>query len=338
MKMGVLLSKNLVAEFGDMILSGARENGVEVDVMHLPDDPKARFSPADLARVNAAFLTRDLRFSEHLQAYIDTVSSAPNIKWLHFISSGISQWKWVPPMWERGVRVSTSTGANAEPVAQIALLGLLMCARRVSRWIEGQRDRKWAAMRGKEMPLDLEGQTIVIVGVGAIGRRVAEFAKMLKLHVIGVRRSPRRPDDPVDEMATPDRLAEVLPRADYVMLTCPLTNETKHIIDAKAFALLKPTAYVINMARGEVVDERAMIDVLQRKAIAGAYLDVFETEPLPPESPIWGLPNVVMSPHNASSSQGNERRATRFFVDNIGRLARNEPLLNEYKGGDSGGD
>lgn len=339
MKLGLLLSKPIKAEFGDLLVTQARGYGIEVEILHLPDDPKARLPAADLARVHAAFLTRDIRFSEHLQAFIDSVTTAPNFKWLHFISSGISQWKWVPSMLERGVRVSTSTGANAEPVAQIGLLGLLVCARRVWRWIEGQRDRKWAAMRGREMPHDLEGQTILIVGVGSIGRRVAEFAKTLRLRVIGVRRSPARPGDPVDEMVHPLKLLEVLPRADYVMLTCPLTAETRHVIDAKALALLKPTACIINMARGEVIDERALIDALNNKRIAGAYLDVFEQEPLPAESPLWAMPNVVMSPHNASSSQGNERRAFQFFVENLGHLVRNEPLVNEFKlGMESGAD
>lgn len=331
MKLGILLSKPIAAEFGDMIRASAGKAGAEVEILHLPDDPNARMAPGDLARVNAGYLTRDIRFSPHLQSYIDTVTTAPNLRWLHFISSGISQWKWVPGLLERGVRVSTSTGANAEPVAQIGLLGLLVCARKVWKWIDGQRRHEWAAMRGKEMPLDLEGQTIVVLGVGSIGRRVCEFAKMLKLHVIGVRRSPRRADDPVDEMVPPSQLHAVLPRADYLMLTCPLTNETRHVIDARALGLMKKTACLINMARGEVVDERALIEALEAKTIAGAYLDVFEQEPLPAESPIWDLPNVVMSPHNASSSQGNERRATQFFVDNIGHLARSEPLVNEFK-------
>jgi D-2-hydroxyacid dehydrogenase (NADP+) len=331
LKFGILLSRQIAAEFGETILAGARAAGVEAELLHLPEDPKARFSPAELARVNAGFLTRDIRFSEHLQSYIDTVTTAPNMKWIHFISSGISQWKWVPGMLERGVRVSTSTGANAEPVAQIGLLGLLVCARKVWKWVEGQHKHEWAALRGKEMPLDLEGQKIVIVGVGSIGRRVAEFAKMLKLHVIGVRRSARRPDDPVDEMVHPSKLRELLPSMDYVMLTCPLTDETRKLIDGPALASMKPTACVINMARGEVVDEQALIDALKRKVIAGAYLDVFEQEPLPADSPLWDLPNVVLSPHNASSSQGNEKRATNFFVENIGRLTRGEPLVNEFK-------
>lgn len=331
MTFGLLLSKQIAAEFGDTIIAGARAVNVQVEILHLPDDPKVPMPPAELARVNAGFLTRDIRFSEHLPAYVETVTSAPNLKWIHFISSGISQWKWVPGLLERGVRVSTSTGANAEPVAQIGLLGLLVCARRVWKWIQGQRKHEWAALRGKEMPLDLAGQRIVVVGVGSIGRRVAEFARMLGLHVIGVRRSPQRPDDPVDEMIPPAKLRELLPMVDYVMLTCPLTDETRHLIDGPALASMKPTACVINMARGEVVDEQALIDALQRKVIAGAYLDVFAQEPLPADSPLWDLPNVVLSPHNASSSQGNEKRATAFLVDNIGRLHRGEPLVNEFR-------
>ena len=175
---------------------------------------------------------------------------------------------------------------------------------------------------------------LLIVGLGAIGKRVAQFARMLGLEVIGVRRSARTPEDPVDELITPAQLPAALPRADFLILTCPLTAATRGMIDARALALLKPTASFINVSRGEVVDERALIDALQRRAIAGAYLDVYQEEPLPADSPLWGLPNVVMSPHNASSAQGNDRRGTQYFIENIGRLARDEPLVNEYKSGD----
>ncbi len=157
---------------------------------------------------------------------------------------------------------------------------------------------------------------------------------MLGLHVIGVRRSPLRPEDPVDELIRPEALRSVLPRADFLVMTCPLTAATRNLVDAAALAALKPTASLINVARGEVVDEAALVAALERRALAGAYLDVYQHEPLPLESRLWDLPNVVMSPHNASSAQGNDGRATRCFIENIGRLARGEPLVNEYRLGD----
>jgi phosphoglycerate dehydrogenase-like enzyme len=175
---------------------------------------------------------------------------------------------------------------------------------------------------------------VVVVGLGAVGTRFAHYARMLGLKVIGVRRSPLKPDDPVDRLVTPAELKTVLPQADFLVMTCPLTAATRGLIDARALALLKPTASFINVARGEVVDEAALIDALQRKALSGAYLDVYAQEPLPADSSLWDLPNVVMSPHNASSARGNEARGTRIFVDNIGHLLRGEPLVNEWRAGD----
>jgi phosphoglycerate dehydrogenase-like enzyme len=157
---------------------------------------------------------------------------------------------------------------------------------------------------------------------------------MLGVRVIGVRRSPRRPEDPVDELVPPSALAAVLPRADFLIMTCPLTSATRNVIDDAALARLKPTCSFINVSRGEVVDEGALVEALRRGALAGAYLDVYQKEPLPLDSPLWDLPNVVMSPHNASSAQGNDARATRCFIENIGRLVRNEPLVNEHHAGD----
>jgi D-2-hydroxyacid dehydrogenase (NADP+) len=184
-------------------------------------------------------------------------------------------------------------------------------------------------MRTHEFPRDLRGQTAVIIGLGAIGGEIARLARILGLKVIALRRSPRKPDDPVDEMYTPDRLAEVLPRADWLIVACPLTEETRDLIDSDMLARLPSTARLINIGRGEVVDEDALIDALRGKRLAGAYLDVFRQEPLPPESPLWDLPNVLVTPHNSSVATGNAGRVYDIFVDNLGRMSRGEPLANE---------
>jgi phosphoglycerate dehydrogenase-like enzyme len=334
MKMGMLLSKPIVRSFGAEIELAARTAGVEAFFIHLPDDAKARLNADELASVHATFLTRDLRFSPQFEAFEHAMSATPNLRWIHFITSGMNPFPWIDPLLARGVRMSTSTGSNAEPVAQIALMGLLLMARRAHVWIRGQQQHKWLPHRGRDVPPDIAGQTVVIVGLGSVGSRAAHYARTLGLHVIGVRRSPRRPADPVDELVTPAELASVLPRADFLLMTTPLTPATRNLIDASALALLKPTCSFINVSRGEVVDERALVDALQRNALAGAYLDVYQQEPLPLDSALWDLPNVVMSPHNASSAQGNDARATRYFIENIGRLVRNEALLNEHHAGD----
>ena len=334
MKLGLLLSQTMVRDFGSQIEAAASENGLRADFLHLPDDPKARLDSAALAQIHATFLTRDLRFSPQFEAFEHAMGAAPNLRWVHFVTWGMNPHPWVAPLLERGVRMSTSTGSNAEPVAQIALMGLLLMARRAHVWIRGQQQHQWLPHRGQDVPPDIAGQTAVIVGLGAVGTRVARYAKMLGLHVIGVRRSPLEPDDPVDELVTPEALRSVLARADFLIMTCPLTAATRNLIDAAALAQLKPTASFINVSRGEVVDEAALIAALERRALAGAYLDVYQHEPLPLDSPLWDLPNIVMSPHNASSARGNDGRATRYFIENIGRLARGERLVNEYRLGD----
>lgn len=334
MKFGMLLSKGVVAEFGAEIAQAVEALGATPDFVHLPDDPEARLGDAALARIHAAYFTRDLRFTRYVHAFDHAMTATPNLRWVHYISSGMNPTDWLDDLLRRGVRMSTSTGSNAEPVAQIALAGLLLMGRRMHVWIRGQQNKQWLPHRNEDVPPDLAGQTVVVVGLGAVGTRFACYARMLGLKVIGVRRSPMKPQDPVYRLASPDELAQVLPLADFLVMTCPLTAATRGLIDARALASMKPTASLINVARGEVVDEDALVDALQRKALAGAYLDVYAREPLPPDSPLWDMPTVVMSPHNASSARGNEARGTRIFIDNIGRLLRDEPLINEYHAGD----
>ena len=331
MRFGILLSEQILRSYGDEIAAAARAAGVEPHFVPLPQEAGARLDAEALASIHAAYLTRDVHHSPLFAAFEHAVSAGPNLRWVHFTTSGMNPYPWVPPLLARGVRMSTSTGSNAEPVAQIALMGLLLMARRAHVWIRGQQRHEWRPHRGKDVPPDIAGQTVVIVGLGAVGSRVAHYARMLGMKTIGVRRSPRRPEDEVDELVTPDALRTVLPRADFLVMTCPLTAQTRNLIDAQMLALLKPTASFINVARGEVVDEAALVAALQRNALAGAYLDVYQKEPLPPDSPLWDLPNVVMSPHNASSAQGNEARATRYFIDNIARLVQGEPLVNEHR-------
>jgi len=334
MKFGMLVSKAVVSEFGTEIAGAVNDAGAEPDFVHLPDDPDARLDTADLARIHAAFFTRDLRFTRYVHAFDQAMTATPSLRWVHYVSSGMNPTAWLDDLVARGVRMSTSTGSNAEPVAQIALTALLLMGRRMHVWIRGQQAKRWLPHRGDDLPPDLAGQTVVVVGLGAVGTRFAHYARMLGLHVIGVRRSPLRPGDPVDRLVPPSALMSVLPEADFLVMTCPLTAATRGLIDANALASMKPSASFINVARGEVVDEPALIDALKRKALAGAYLDVYAKEPLPIDSPLWDLPNVIMSPHNASSARGNEARGARIFIENIGHLLHNRPLVNEWRPGD----
>jgi phosphoglycerate dehydrogenase-like enzyme len=203
-----------------------------------------------------------------------------------------------------------------------------MLARGFAGYMRGQFTHEWRPLRGAALPDDIRGQTLLLIGVGAVGRVFAGYARSFGLKVVGVRRSPLTPDDPVDELHPPERLRELLPRADWIVLTCPLTSETRNLIDRVAFKLMRKGARLVNIARGEIVDEEALIDALRSGHLGGAHLDAHRQEPLPPDSPLWDLPNVIVTPHNASASTGNEKRAAEMFIANFGRWARGEPMLH----------
>lgn len=328
---GLLLSRGFVAQFGAELDAAAKAAGVVPQIIHLPDDAAQRLPAAEIAKIEAAYLTRDIRFSALYQSFGDTVKRAPNLKWVHFTSTGIDQHPFLPALAERKVRLTTSAGTNGEPVGQTAFCGLLMLARGFPRWIAAQREQRWDPARGKDVPRDLRGQTVIVVGLGTIGATVARLCQALEMKVIGLRRSPRRDGDPVAEMHTLDKLPSLLPQCDWLVLACPYTKETHQLVNARTLALLPRHACLINVARGAVADEQALIAALQSKQIAGAYLDVFEKEPLPAESPLWAMPNVIVSPHNASASAGNDRRAARVFTDNLQLYADGKVMHNEQR-------
>ena len=326
---GILLSKGTFAAYRQGLATAAREAGIEPRVVHLPDDPKARLTPAENAAIEIAFFTRDMRFSNQYDSFVDTVTAAPNLKWVHFPNAGVDQHPFLPALAARKVRMTSSAGANGEPVGQTAIAGLLLLARNFPHWWTAQGRREWKPIRGDDAPRDLRGQTVLVVGMGLVGTTVARFCQVLGMHVIGMRRKPRSPEDPVDEMHQLSALPQILPRCDWVVLACSLNAETRRIINAQTLALLPRGARLINVCRGAVVDEAALIEALKSGQLGGAHLDVFETEPLPAESPLWCLPNVIVSPHNAQASQGNDRRAMEIFLGNLVKWGRGERMRNE---------
>lgn len=273
--------------------------------------------PAD---VDVAFISRDVtglstkhRVLEPLEAFYVTLRRSPKLAWVHVHSAGADR----PIFGElkaRGVRVTTSSGANAQVVAQTALAAILSLAREFPRLFDAQRARTWTPLIGGLLPRDLAGQTAVIVGWGPIGQTLAGYLRVLGLNVIAVRSAATPPAEGVETYAFED-LARIAGRADWLVLACPLSDRTRGLVDARVLAAMAPHARLVNVARGEIVAEADLIDALRAKTLAGAYLDVFEHEPLDAESPLWTLPNAFVTPHSAGHSDGNEARVDRIFLD-----------------------
>ena len=329
-----LVSKEFIAQFGNAFKAVGERAGKSVLFMTLPEEKGARLTQADCDRIDCLFLDRDMRFDEQQHdAYSDALLRMNNLKWAHYTSSGIGQQLHVSELNAKGVITTSSTGSNAEPVAQTGFTGLMMLARCLPHHIQSQHKHEWRPLRGAALPDDLRGQTLLLIGVGAVGKTFAGYARAFGLKIIGVRRSPIAPNDPVDEMHHPAKLLEVLPRADWIVICCPLTEETNNLVNAEAFRHMKKGARLINIGRGEVVDEAALIEALRSGQLGGAALDAHIQEPLPRDSPLWDLPNVIITPHNASASTGNEKRSADMFVANFGHWARGEPMFNVQRMG-----
>ena len=325
---GLLVSHRFNARSGQDILAAAQRDGVELELLVLPSDPEARIDDAAAARAEAAYFSGDV-FPAHSKQFFSATRKAPQLKWLHVFNAGVDHPVFASIL-ERGVRLTTSSGSTAEPIAQTAIAGILYLARNFPRWLAGQRSRSWSQMRPPDFPRDLRGQVMVVVGMGKIGTEIARLARVLGLHVVGVRRSAAKTEH-VDEMRTPAELAALLPSCDWLVIACPLTDETRGMVDASLLARLRPGARFINIGRGEIVDEPALIAALESGQLGGAYLDVFAQEPLPADSPLWSLPNVLVTPHNSAASAGNEARVNAIFLDNLKRWQQSQPLVNEVK-------
>lgn len=325
----LLVSHLLHAERGGDIAAHARRLGVNLEMLVLPADPEGRLPDGDCARLDLAFFSTDV-FPQYSRQFFSTLRKAPGLQWLHVFNAGVDHPIYTE-MLQRGVRLTTSAGSTAVPIAQTAITGLLMLARNFPRWLRAQRERRWDPMRPPDFPRDLVGQTMLVLGLGSIGSEIARLAQVLGLKVIGVRRSPQQPGDPVDELHPPQRLAALLPRADWLVIASPLTAETRGMINADMLARLPKGAHIVNIGRGEIIDETALVAALGNGHLGGAYLDVFGKEPLPPESPLWELPNVLISPHNSAAAQGNNERVYQLFIANLECWQHGRALSNEVR-------
>lgn len=307
---------------------GEVQAGTGISAM-LGDTPWRRVPPGEDADI--AFVTRDVTglSTKHTvlpdtRVFYDGLLSAASLRWVHIHSAGADRPVFVELM-QRGVALTTSSGANARIVVQTAVAGILALARRLPRLFAAQREARWAPLMGDALPRDLTGQTAVVVGWGPIAQGIAAFLRMLDMRVAVVRSSDAATDG-AEETVAFEQIARVLPRADWLVLACPLTARTQQLIDAHALSLLPAGAHLVNVARGEVVDEAALVDALSSHRLAGAFLDVFAHEPLPADSPLWHLENVIVTPHSAGHSDGNGTRVLDIFLDNLARWQRGDAL------------
>jgi phosphoglycerate dehydrogenase-like enzyme len=264
------------------------------------------------------------------QGLVDAVHGGPALRWVQARNAGAGQQVAQALELDRAaverIAVTTASGVHAGPLAEFTLMGLLAFAKRLPRMQRDKARRYWPP---QEQPSgELRGQTLLIVGAGAIGTEIARLAKAFGMTVLAVKRDVSEPVEHVDELHPIDRLHELAGRADALASVLPGTDATRGIIDAGVFAALKPEAVFVNVGRGTAVDEAALVAALRDGSLAGAALDVFEQEPLPPESPLWELENVLLSPHDTARVPAEEARQAELFCDNLRRDLAGEELRN----------
>lgn len=256
------------------------------------------------------------------------IPAASRLRFIQSISSGTDQYDKVA-LAERGVRLASAAGVNARAVAEHAISLILAMARRLPEGRDNQARRVWRGMIGdlSQREDELGGKTLLIVGLGRIGGRLARLAKAFDMQVIGFRRDPAAGAGDADSVHGLADLAEHLPKADFVALTCPLTPETRHVINAASLRQMRRSAYLVNVARGGCVDEPALIAALKAGKIAGAALDCTDPEPPAADSPLWSMPNVFLTPHTGGETTQYERNVNEILLENLERLWRGEAAL-----------
>ncbi len=268
-----------------------------------------------------------LGVAEHRAAMIPllTLLNAPGLRWVQGPGAGVDH-----PLWQglldRGVRLTNASGIHAEPIAQYIFTYVLHWERNVARHQAQQQARDWSTI----VSGDLGEKTLGIVGYGGIGRAAGRIGRAFGMRVLGTRRT-RVEDDILDRFVPLDRMHELLAESDYVLLCMPFDDSTRAMFGAAEFAAMREDAVLINVARGGVVDEPALIEALRNERIRGATLDVVSEEPLPESSPLWAMPNCVLTPHDAGYSPLGDERLGRLFVQNLAHYLADEPLVNEVR-------
>jgi phosphoglycerate dehydrogenase-like enzyme len=303
------------------------------------DEAPARRAVARVRAVAPEYevvVTRDrdevLRRADDIEIIIgfpprELLSSMPKLAWVQQWMAGADWLRRHPELADADFTLTSAVGIHAVQIGEHVFAGLLALARELPAAVLAQRERRWRGFN-EVAPFELFGKNLLVVGVGAIGARVAELGKAFGMHVTGLRRHPDKGASGVERMVGPDGLDAALAEADAVVLTVPLTDETRGLLDARRIAAMKPGAVLVNIGRGGTVDEAALAAALADGHLRGAALDVFETEPLPTSSPLWGAPNLLITAHYAGATPRYAERAMDLALENLARYRAGEPLKN----------
>lgn len=318
-------------DFSDDLIKRVQDVSPRLNVVrHFPDVPSSAWAEADVLYTVRHFPDPD---------------QAPRLRWIQLNFAGVDQALTHRAAQAEDILLTTASGIHAQPLANYVLMMMLAWNYKLTQMFRDQAKNHWNDNpQATYAPVDMHRQTVGIVGYGTIGREVARLAHTLGMSVLATKRDAKRPDEAHHDYTPPntgdpegdiperiyptEALASMVIECDFVVVIVPLTPTTKHLINQTILDAMKPTSFLINVARGAVIDEPALITALSSGNIGGAALDVFEEEPLPSTSPLWGMDNVIISPHVSGNSANYHEKATELFIENIKRYLEKKPLLN----------
>jgi len=279
------------------------------------------------------------------QAVLPQPEQVPNLKWIQFNSAGVDRYLGHPIIKDTEIKATTMSGVITDQIAEYVLMAMLALGQKLPKLIRNQQQKKWPEHKEKSqafLPVELRDSTVGILGYGSIGRQVAYLLQPFGAKILATKRDVMQPEsrgynvdgkgdphgDLFDRLYPIQALHSLLKVSDFVVVTLPLTDSTRHILDAAAFEAMKPTAYLVNVGRGELIDQSAMVNALKTKQFAGAALDVFKEEPLPENSPLWEMDNLILTPHISGLSRHLPEETLSLFIENLNRYMANLPLVN----------